>query len=74
MFTHRDFRNRGVAEAILVKIEREAMARALPCLRLETGDLLHEAHRLYNRHGFVERGPFGAYEENDSSIFLEKPL
>lgn len=74
MFTSRDFRNRGVAEAILVKIEEEAQGRELPYLRLETGDLLHEAHRLYNRHGFVERGPFGAYEENGSSIFLEKSL
>ena len=74
MFTSRDFRNQGLAEAILTKLVQEARARSLPFLRLETGDLLHEAHRLYSRHGFVERGPFGDYEDNGSSIFLEKAL
>ncbi len=74
MYTHRDFRGRGVADAILSKIESEARKNALPVLRLETGDLLHEAQRLYSRHGFVDRGPFGDYEDNGSSIFLEKPL
>ena len=73
-FTSRDFRNQGLAEAILTKLVQEARARSLPFLRLETGDLLHEAHRLYSRHGFVERGPFGDYEDNGSSIFLEKAL
>ena len=74
MFTNKDFRHRGIAEAILSHIEIEAAARQLPFLRLETGDLLHEAQRLYNRHGFHERGPFGEYEDNGSSIFLEKKL
>lgn len=74
MYTHKSYRSCGVAGAILTKIEDEARKHGLPFLRLETGDLLHEAQRLYNHHGFVERGPFGAYEDNGSSIFLEKSL
>ncbi len=74
MYTHRDFRGRGLAGDILTTIIDEARKNGLSVLRLETGDLLHEAQRLYSRHGFVERGPFGEYLDNDSSIFLEMQL
>ena len=74
MFTSREYRGQGLADAILTKIENAARENGLSLLRLETGDLLHEAHRLYNRHGFVECGPFGEYTESDASIFLEKTL
>jgi len=74
LYTHRDFRGCGVADAVLTRLETEARTLGLAVLRLETGDLLHEAQRLYNRHGFVERGPFGDYEDNDASVFLEKQL
>lgn len=74
MFTAREYRSRGLGHAILKQIEDAARAEGLSVLRLETGDLLHEAHRLYNRHGFSERGPFGDYSDNDASIFLEKQL
>lgn len=74
MYTSRDFRGHGLAAALLCRIEDEARAKGLPYLRLETGDLLHEAQRLYNRHDFHERGPFGDYVDNGSSIFLEKTL
>ena len=74
IFTRSDYRGQGVADAILNRIEREAHARNLPYLRLETGDVLHEAMRLYLRFGFYDRGPFGDYEDDGSSIFLEKSL
>lgn len=74
MFTRAEFRGQGVADAVLGRIEREAHARNLPFLRIETGDLLHEAMRLYSRFGFYDRGPFGEYEDDGSSIFLEKSL
>ena len=74
IFTKSDFRGQGVADAILNRIEREAHARNLPYLRVETGDLLHEAMRLYSRFGYHDRGPFGDYEDDGSSIFLEKSL
>lgn len=74
MFVAEEARGQGVAGALLARIEAEARAQGLPWLRLETGTLLHEAHRLYARHGFVRCGPFGDYPDAPSSIFMEKPL
>lgn len=74
MFTRSESRGHGVADAILTRIETEARSRKLPYLRLETGDLLHEAMRLYTRFGFHYCEPFGDYEDDGSSIFLEKRL
>jgi len=74
MFVYDTARGRGVADALLRRIEDEARALSLPCLRLETGNLLEAAHRLYVRHGFTQRGPFGDYPDSPSSIFMEKRL
>jgi putative acetyltransferase len=74
MFVDGAARGQGVAEALLARIEAEARAQALPCLRLETGDRLEAALRLYARHGFVRRGPFGDYPDASSSVFMEKYL
>jgi len=74
MFTAEIARGRGVAEAILRRIEQEARAEGLPRLMLETGNVLHAAHRLYQRCGFAFRGPFGEYPEAASSVFMEKSL
>ncbi|MGR3698999.1 MAG: GNAT family N-acetyltransferase [Roseovarius sp.] len=74
MFVAEAARGQGAADALLRQIEDEARAHALPCLRLETGNLLHAAHKLYERHGFARRGPFGEYPDAPSSIFMEKRL
>ena len=74
MFTAEQGRGKGVASAILTQIEAEARDLKLTMLMLETGDALHAAHRLYQRHGFIICGPFGDYEENASSLFMEKSL
>ena len=74
MFTAPEGRGRGIAAAILTRLEVEARIANLACLRLETGDLLHEAHRLYARHGFEVRGPFGDYTDDPRSLFMEKRL
>lgn len=74
MFTSADARGKGVAAALLRQIEDQARDLGLPWLRLETGNKLHAAHRLYARHGFVESGPFGDYPEAASSLFMEKSL
>ncbi|PIE06528.1 MAG: GNAT family N-acetyltransferase [Rhodobacterales bacterium] len=74
MFVDEAARGRGVGAALLGRLEAEARARALPILRLETGNLLKAAHRLYARAGFTERGPFGDYPAAPSSLFMEKRL
>ena len=74
MFTAGAGRGQGVASAILTQIDAQARAVGLSTLKLETGDLLHAAHKLYAKHGFTKCGPFGDYEDNTSSIFMQKPL
>ncbi|QFS81396.1 putative N-acetyltransferase YsnE [Roseivivax sp. THAF40] len=74
LFVMPEARGHGVAAALLAHAEAEAQARGITLLRLETGDLLEAAGRLYIRAGYVRRGPFGAYEENGTSVFYEKAL
>ncbi len=74
MFTAPEARGKGVAAALLRQLEDQARALDLTALKLETGEELAAAIRLYERHGFVRCGPFGDYTENDLSVFMEKPL
>lgn len=74
MFTAEAGRGKGVAAAILTRIEDGAKAEGLTALKLETGNTLHAAHRLYARHGFTSCAPFGDYPESPSSLFMEKAL
>ena len=74
MFVDPDHRGKGIADDLLRVAEAEARRQGLPLLRLETGDLLHAAHRVYQRHGFVVRGAFGDYADDPRSIFMEKKL
>lgn len=74
MFTADAARGRGVAAAILDRLEAIARAEGLPHLCLETGTGLDAAHRLYGRKGFTRRGPFGGYLDSPASVFMEKRL
>lgn len=74
MFVAEAARGKGIADAILRQIEDQARELGLPMLKLETGNVLHAAHKLYRRHGFTDCGVFGAYVTANSSIFMEKVL
>ena len=74
MFVSEDARGKGVADALMRQLEDYARELDLPVIRLETGDLLYAAHRLYERHGYVKCGPFGDYVANKTSVFMEKRL
>lgn len=74
MFVSEDARGKGVADALMRQLEDYARELDLSVIRLETGDLLHAAHRLYERHGFVKCEPFGDYQANKTSVFMEKRL
>lgn len=74
MFVSETARGKGVADALMRQLEDHARSLKLPALKLETGDLLHAAHKLYERYGFSRCGPFGDYTANASSIFMEKQL
>lgn len=74
MWTAAAGRGKGIAAAILRALEDAAVDAQKAYMRLETGDELAAAVRLYSRNGFDRSGPFGAYEDNGSSVFMEKKL
>lgn len=74
MFVSDAARGAGVGAALMDALIAQARALALPALKLETGDDLDPAHRLYQRHGFAFCGPFGDYGEGPHSLFMEKRL
>jgi putative acetyltransferase len=72
MFVDPSARGQGVGRLLLSVIEACAQVEGLDVLRLETGIHNHEAVTLYSRSGYERRGPFGAYEPDPLSIFMEK--
>ena len=79
MYTRPVTRGRGIAKAVLHKIEDEARGAGVTVLRLETGTQQREAMGLYERMGFRLRGPFGPYaampaHNIETSLFFEKVL
>jgi putative acetyltransferase len=67
-------RGKGVARAIMQALEREAASLGVTLMQLETGIRQPEAIALYRKFGYVERAPFGAYQPDPLSLFMEKRL
>lgn len=74
MFTAPAGRGKGIGAALLRALEDAAREEGLTALKLETGDELEAACRLYERHGFARCGAFGDYEDNGVSVFYAKTL
>jgi putative acetyltransferase len=74
LFVREDARGHGVGELLFAELERRARADGLLVLRLETGVRQPAALRLYERVGYVRRGPFGDYPDDPLSVFMEKRL
>ena len=77
VYTRPAARGRGVAKALLRRIEDEARGACISVLRLETGTYQQEAIGLYERMGFRSRGSFGPYAAMpacniETSLFFEK--
>ncbi len=53
MFVDPSCRGKGVAQALLQRLEQEAQQRGIRHLYLGTGDMLKAAHRFYEKSGFV---------------------
>jgi putative acetyltransferase len=79
MYVRGDARGRGIARALLDRIESETRSHGVDLLRLETGDRQFDAIRLYELAGFRRCDVFGDYatmapQAISTSIFLEKRL
>ena len=74
MFVDAASRRAGVADALMQDLIARTRSFGLSVLRLETGPDLAAALRVYRRHGFIKRGPFGCYPEGPASVFMELQL
>jgi putative acetyltransferase len=67
-------RGKGVARVLMEALEREAAKLGVTLMQLETGIRQPEAIALYRKFGYAERGPFGTYQPDPLSLFMEKRL
>ena len=74
MFVEPAFRGQGVGGALMADITLRATQAGMTSLMLETGISQPEAIALYERDGFVRRAPFGDYQLDPLSIFMERAL
>jgi putative acetyltransferase len=74
MYVAPSARGQGLGRAILARIEEQAAREGLRVMRLETGIHQAEAIALYRRSGYVDCGPFGDYQPDPLSRFMEKRL
>jgi putative acetyltransferase len=67
---------KGVAQAMLKHIIKEAQLRGYKKLSLETGsmDAFLPARKLYEKYGFQYCPPFGDYAEDPNSVFMTMEL
>jgi putative acetyltransferase len=67
-------RGRRLGRLLMDRLLAHAKDHRIAVLRLETGNKQPEALGLYYSAGFTDRGPFGGYEENGDSVFMELRL
>lgn len=74
MYVEANMRNRGVARAILAKLEELASARGYRVVRLETGVRQPAAVHLYETAGYHRIERYGRHLNDPLSICFEKAL
>ena len=67
-------RGKGIAKAIMEKLEGHLVQKDVAYARLETGIHQKEAILLYEKLGYYRIEPFGEYKEDPLSVFMEKKL
>jgi putative acetyltransferase len=68
------FRGKGLSKLIMQRLEMHLRAHGVLLARLETGIHQAEALGLYEKLGYAYRTPFGAYQPDPLSVFMEKQL
>jgi GNAT superfamily N-acetyltransferase len=74
MYVDPAVRRRGVARALLARLEDEARALGARRIVLETGVRQPEAIALYAAFGYATIAPFGEYENTPLSVCMGKEL
>lgn len=68
------YRGRGVSKQLMQALETHLIEQQIPLARLETGISQPEALALYEKLGYQYRTPFGSYQLDPFSVFMEKRL
>jgi putative acetyltransferase len=68
------FRGKGLSKQIMQRLEQHLRKQGVGVARLETGIHQPEALGLYERLGYAYRTPFGSYQPDPLSVFMEKQL
>ena len=74
MYTHPDFRKRGLASAIVEELENWARELGFKKAVLETSIDLKNAISVYEQSGFYRIPNYGQYANIESSVCYEKVL
>lgn len=74
MFVAMDARGQGVGSKILAELEDWAKEMGFKNTILETGNMLHEAVKLYKRNNYIQIPNYGQYEKIEKSICFTKKL
>lgn len=74
MFVDPAARGQALGRAILARIEQQAAQEGVSLLRLETGIHQAAALALYRGAGYEPCAPFGEYEADPLSVFMQKVL
>ena len=74
LFVDDAYRAKGFATVMMKYLENYLREYGVTICRLEAGPMQPQALRLYEKLGYRETGPFGAYEDDPQSVFLEKIL
>ena len=71
-----DTRQRGkrIGVTLVEYVENYLVDRGVKIARLEAGPKQPEALALYLKMGYIDRGPFGHYQLDPLSVFMEKSL
>ncbi|MCP4361256.1 MAG: GNAT family N-acetyltransferase [Chloroflexi bacterium] len=74
MYVSPQARGFGLGKTILSYLEKKALAKQIRIARLETGVHQKAALGLYKQMGYKRIAPFGDYELDPLSVFMEKRL
>jgi len=74
MYVAPAYRGRGIARQLLAALEELAASGGRRVLRLETGDFMPEAVKLYASSGYQPIPTYGEYAGNPNSVCFEKRL
>ncbi|KQT03899.1 GNAT family N-acetyltransferase [Rhizobium sp. Leaf386] len=74
MFVDPQARGLKIGRRLLEYIETHGRAAGLSAIRLETGIHQPEAIGLYRTAGYADIGPFGSYQPDPLSLFMEKKI